>query len=162
MWSGSLCNRDIAFQELQVVVLICIEWFLFICKLVVLHLENSIARYCFGMSSSVSIHILIMSAFLVVQIPLLLMVITFPCSSLYLKRFVVLFVSRGDFLLVYTVFFRPGCNPSLEITYPKNGTLVHLKWDLLLFSFRFSQWHICIICLRVQSWYLLSGSYPTI
>ena len=31
----------------------------------------------------------------------------------------------------------------------KNGTLLHLKWHLFLFNFRFSWWQICMICLNV-------------
>ena len=54
-----------------------------------------------------------------------------------------------------------GCTPSLYITSLKNGILVHLKWHLFLFIFKFSWWQVCITCPGLLSWSLLSTSYPT-
>ena len=43
----------------------------------------------------------------------------------------------------------------------ENGTDVHLKWYLSLFSFRFTCLHICSTLCSTLPWFLLSTSYPT-
>ena len=48
-----------------------------------------------------------------------------------------------------------------NITSPKNGTDIHLKWHLSLFSFRLTSLHLCSTFCTISSWSLPFSSYPT-
>ena len=59
------------------------------------------------------------------------------------------------------IFCGSGCTPFLEITSPKNGIDVHLKWLWSLFTFVLPALHLCSTLYTVFSWSLSSSSYPT-
>ena len=58
------------------------------------------------------------------------------------------------------IFCGSGCIPLLNITSPKNGTEVHLKWHFSLFNFCFTSLHHCSTLWTVSLWSLPSASYP--
>ena len=60
-----------------------------------------------------------------------------------------------------SAFMSLGFTPFLDITSPKNGTDVHLKWHLSLFSFRFICLHIYSTLHSLSTWSLPSTSYST-
>ena len=55
-----------------------------------------------------------------------------------------------------------GCILVLDITSPKHGMDVHLKWHLSLLSFRLTSLHLCYTFLTVLSWSLPVYLYHTI
>ena len=89
----------------------------------------------FVMCCSMSICILMILVFLMVHIPLQLMARIFPGSSLYCKRVVILlFLLVGRHFCKCVQLLGSGCIPSQDITSPKNGILVQLKWHFYLIS----------------------------
>ena len=59
------------------------------------------------------------------------------------------------------IFCGYGCIPFLDITSPKNGMDIHLKWHLSLFNFRLTSLHLCSTLYTVSSWSLPFSSKPT-
>ena len=109
-----------------------------------------------------SIYTLMISAFSNVHMPWWLRMRMFWGSSLYLKMIVILFVLLwGHFLSMYCSL-ESGCTPSLDTTSPKNSLLVHLKWLLFLFIFKFPWWHISITYFRILSLTLPNTLHPTV
>ena len=58
------------------------------------------------------------------------------------------------------IFWGSEWTPSLNITIPKKGIDVHLKWHLTLFSFKLTSLHHLNTLWTAASWSALSSSYP--
>ena len=58
------------------------------------------------------------------------------------------------------IFCGTGCTPHLNITSPKKGMDVHLKWHFSLFSLRLTSLYLHSTLCTIASWFVLSLSYP--
>ena len=58
------------------------------------------------------------------------------------------------------IFCGSGCTPFPDITYPRKGIEVHLKWHFSLFNFELTSSHLCSILCTAVSWSAPFLSYP--
>ena len=100
-----------------------------------------------GRCCSMSTHIFMMWSFLAIDVP-----------KTECKWFLLL---GSDISISPCSVLESGCAPFQDIYFPEGWYPSTPEKGIILFSFRFSQWHICITCFTVLSWSLQLASCPT-
>ena len=102
-----------------------------------------LTHIAFGMCCSISTQSLLTIVFSNAYIPLQWMVKIFPDGLCYFKMIGILFCCWGGISVSTCSFWGSSCTTFLDTISLKNTTITHLKWHLLLFSFKLSLW-LCI------------------